>query len=49
MTEARVVTPEFAKRDVAEASLRPLNLAEFVGQRQLRHDQRASYRDPGFH
>jgi len=40
MNEARVVTPEFAARDAAEASLRPLNLAEFVGQRQLRENLR---------
>ena len=40
MTEARVVTPEFAARDAAEASLRPLDLAEFVGQRQLRENLR---------
>ncbi|MHA1152047.1 MAG: Holliday junction branch migration DNA helicase RuvB [Alphaproteobacteria bacterium] len=40
MTEARVVTPEFEERDAAETSLRPVTLAEFVGQRQLRENLR---------
>ena len=40
MTEARVVAPDFAEPDAAEASLRPLNLTEFIGQRQLRENLR---------
>ncbi len=38
MSEAgsRIVAPERAEQDAPEASLRPLTLAEFVGQRQLR-------------
>src|SRR5271169_4769317 len=38
MSEAgsRIITVERAEHDTAEASLRPLTLAEFVGQRQLR-------------
>ncbi len=38
MSEAgpRIIAPERAEQDAAEASLRPLVLAEFVGQRQLR-------------
>ncbi len=40
MTEARVVTPEFGEPDAPEASLRPLNLDEFIGQRQLRENLR---------
>jgi len=34
--EPRIIAPERAEHDAAEASLRPLTLAEFVGQRQLR-------------
>jgi len=33
---SRIIAPERAEQDAAEASLRPLVLAEFVGQRQLR-------------
>jgi Holliday junction DNA helicase RuvB len=40
MTEARVVAPDFAEPDAAEASLRPLTLTEFIGQRQLRENLR---------
>ena len=40
MNEARIVTPEFEERDAAEVSLRPVTLAEFVGQRQLRENLR---------
>jgi Holliday junction DNA helicase RuvB len=40
MTEARVVTPEFGEPDAPEASLRPLTLGEFIGQRQLRENLR---------
>jgi holliday junction DNA helicase RuvB len=38
MSEAasRIIAPERAEQDSAEASLRPLTLADFVGQRQLR-------------
>ena len=34
--EPRIIAPERAEHDAAEGSLRPLTLAEFVGQRQLR-------------
>jgi Holliday junction DNA helicase RuvB len=33
---SRIIDPERAEHDAAEASLRPLTLADFVGQRQLR-------------
>ena len=36
----RVVAPARGEEDVAEASLRPLSLAEFVGQRQVRENLR---------
>ena len=36
----RVVAPEMAEQDAAEASIRPLALDEFVGQRQLRDNLR---------
>ncbi len=42
MNEAapRVVAPEHAALDAAEASLRPLALAEFIGQKALRDNLR---------
>jgi Holliday junction DNA helicase RuvB len=36
----RVVAPAHGEEDVAESSLRPLTLAEFVGQRQVRENLR---------
>ncbi len=36
MSEPRVIAPEQAAQDAPEASIRPLSLADFVGQRQLR-------------
>ena len=38
--EARIVAPEAAAQDAEQASLRPLTLGEFVGQRQLRDNLR---------
>ncbi len=38
MSEPRMVAPEPAAEDGGEASLRPLTLAEFVGQQQLREN-----------
>ena len=38
MSEPRMVAPEPAAEDGGEASLRPLSLAEFVGQQQLREN-----------
>jgi len=40
MSEPRMVTAERREEDVAEASLRPLSLDEFVGQAQLRDNLR---------
>ena len=40
MSDPRVVAPEQAEQDAAEASIRPLSLDEFVGQRQLRENLR---------
>ena len=40
MTEARLVTPQFASDDGAELSLRPLSLDDFVGQSGLRENLR---------
>ncbi len=37
---ARKVTPEFTASDVPEASLRPLSLDDFIGQRQARENLR---------
>jgi Holliday junction DNA helicase RuvB len=37
---ARKVTPEFTSVDAAEASLRPLSLDDFIGQRQARENLR---------
>src|SRR6266568_4078419 len=36
----RLVTPERRDEDIAEASLRPLRLAEFIGQEQARANLR---------
>ncbi len=38
MSEARVVTPDFASGDGAEPALRPASLDEFIGQRALRQN-----------
>jgi Holliday junction DNA helicase RuvB len=40
MSEPRMVTAERREEDAAEASLRPLNLDEFVGQSQIRDNLR---------
>ena len=40
MSDPRVVAPEARSEDAAEASLRPLSLDEFVGQRQTRENLR---------
>ena len=40
MSESRVVAPEPGEQDAAEASIRPLTLDEFVGQRQMRDNLR---------
>jgi len=40
MSEARVIAPEFESPDVAEQSLRPATLDEFVGQKRLRENLR---------
>ncbi len=40
MSEPRMVMPERREEDAAEASLRPLSLDEFVGQRQVRDNLR---------
>ena len=37
---ARVIDPEAAEQDAAEASLRPVSLDDFVGQQQLRSRRR---------
>jgi len=39
-TAVRVVAPESAEQDAAEASLRPVSLEDFVGQQQLRDNLR---------
>ncbi|HEY1799231.1 MAG TPA: Holliday junction branch migration DNA helicase RuvB [Stellaceae bacterium] len=36
MSEPRVIAPEHVAQDAPEASIRPLSLADFVGQKQLR-------------
>ncbi|HEX3883093.1 MAG TPA: Holliday junction branch migration DNA helicase RuvB [Stellaceae bacterium] len=36
MSEPRVIAPEHAAQDAPEASIRPLSLGDFIGQRQLR-------------
>jgi Holliday junction DNA helicase RuvB len=36
MTDGRIITPDFAQGDTPEQSLRPLSLADFVGQKKLR-------------
>lgn len=36
MSDERIITPEFAQGDTPEQSLRPLSLADFVGQKKLR-------------
>nr|WP_083921965.1 Holliday junction branch migration DNA helicase RuvB [Kiloniella laminariae] len=38
MSEERLISAEFSEGDGAEKSLRPLSLAEFIGQRQLREN-----------
>jgi len=40
VSESRVVAPEPGEQDAAEASIRPLTLDEFVGQRQMRDNLR---------
>ncbi len=40
MSEARKIGPEFSNADAGEASLRPLTLGEFIGQRQVRENLR---------
>ncbi|HJS33684.1 MAG TPA: Holliday junction branch migration DNA helicase RuvB [Alphaproteobacteria bacterium] len=40
MSEARKIGPEFSDVDAGEASLRPLTLGEFIGQRQIRENLR---------
>ena len=35
-TQPRIITPERREEDIAETSLRPLKLAEFIGQEQAR-------------
>ena len=40
MSDPRVVAPERAEQDLPEASIRPLSLDEFVGQRQMRENLR---------
>ena len=40
MSEARVIAPEFESPDVAEQSLRPTTLDDFVGQKRLRENLR---------
>lgn len=36
MSDERIITPDFAQSDTPEQSLRPLSLADFVGQKTLR-------------
>ena len=36
MTDERIIAPDFAQGDTPEQSLRPLSLADFVGQKKLR-------------
>ena len=36
MTDDRIIAPDFAQADTPEQSLRPLSLADFVGQKKLR-------------
>lgn len=36
MSDERIITPDFAQEDTPEQSLRPLSLADFVGQKKLR-------------
>ncbi len=36
MSDERIITPDFAEGDTPEQSLRPLSLADFVGQKKLR-------------
>ncbi len=38
MSEERLVTPEFSGEEVADAALRPQQLSDFVGQRQVREN-----------
>lgn len=40
MTDARIIAPDFEPEDLAEQSLRPAKLDEFIGQRQLRENLR---------